>query len=138
MRFYIASTIKNKNQVRLIIIALNKNGHDVTVDWTDSEKIHEDEREENIENMRSLSLRDYDGIHSCDVFAMLSEPSDGRSMYVELGIAIACRELTGNPKIYIIGGKKNQSIFYYHPTVCRVDDINQLFQNLALNGVNNE
>ncbi|MBI5806226.1 hypothetical protein HZA73_09285 [candidate division TA06 bacterium] len=57
------------------------------------------------------------GIRNCDVFIILSMPVDGRAKYVELGAAISSFLEKGQPLIYVLGEKTDQSVFYYHPAV---------------------
>jgi hypothetical protein len=73
-----------------------------------------------------LAQRDFFGVEECDVFVILSEPTEGRSMYVELGVALALRSLTGRPSIYAIGPRNTHSIFHYAPEVQSVAGIDDL------------
>ena len=128
MDFYIASTITNKKTVKYIIDKLLELCHNVTVDWTDDNSISESERECNVEEMKRIAHRDFEGVMSCDVFVLLTDPSDGRSMYVELGIALASQVLRGFPTTYVLGSMSNQSVFYYHDAVRKVQKIEDILE----------
>ena len=80
MKFYIAFGIKNKNNVKKIFDQLKNMGHEVTADWTLTDDIPEDARDQKSEYVRSIAKRDFEGIRECDIFALLSDPEEGRSM----------------------------------------------------------
>ena len=65
-------------------------------------------------------------MEECDVFVILSEPTEGRSMYVELGVALALRSLTGRPSVYAIGPRNTHSIFHYAPEVQSMTGIDEV------------
>ncbi|BBO90989.1 hypothetical protein [Desulfosarcina ovata] len=131
MKFYIASGIKNKDNVKKIFDQLINTGHEVTADWTLTDDIPEDGRDQKSEYVRSIAKRDFEGIRECDIFALLSDPEEGRSMYVELGIALSMYQSTGRPKIFIVGPKNNESVFYFHPLVDRVNTIEDILKYSA-------
>ena len=123
MKIYVASSIKNKDKVQEVFRALRSEGHEVTTDWTLTDDIPEDERGRKKDYIQSIAKRDFEGIGECDVFVLLSEPSEGRSMYVELGLAIATHEATGKPSVFVVGQDHNESVFYFHPAVQRVGSL---------------
>ena len=53
---------------------------------------------------------------------MLSDEA-GTGMYVELGAAIASYLERGKPEIFVIGPHNSRSMFYFHPAVQRVDNL---------------
>lgn len=126
MKFYVASSVKNKIQTRRLLQDLRSQNHDFTVDWTLEKTIATHERDANQAEVRAISLRDYEGIVNSDVFVLITEPSEGRSMYVELGIAIASRVSGKKPYVFVLGQKNDESIFYYHPAVKRVHDLAEI------------
>jgi hypothetical protein len=123
MKIYVASSIKNKEKVQELFGALKAKGHEVTTDWTLTDDIPEDERRLKRDYMRSIAKRDFEGIRECDVFVLLSKPSEGRSMYVELGLAIAMHEAIGKPSVFVVGPDNDESVFYFHPAVQRVHSL---------------
>lgn len=130
MKFYIASSIKNKGNVQDVFNALITKGHEVTTDWTLTDDISEDERGFKKDYMRSIAKRDSEGIRECDVFVLLNAPSEGRSMYVELGIAIAMYEATGKPLVFVVGSDNKESVFYFHPAVQCVGSLNEALERI--------
>jgi hypothetical protein len=130
MKFYLASSIMNEERVQEAIAALRDGGHHVTVDWTLTEAIGEDERDGRPTQVEALARRDFEGIREADVFVILTEPPDARSMYVELGVALSLYELGGRPLVFAMGGNRSQSIFYYHPAVRGVRDWSEIHKHV--------
>lgn len=131
MKIYVASSIKNKDSVRTLFQVLEENGHEVTTDWTLTDDISENERGSKGDYIGAIAKRDFEGIRECSIFVLLSEPSEARSMYVELGVALAYFETTGSPDVFVMGAKNDQSVFHFHPAVARVSDVEELLRFLA-------
>ena len=83
MKFYVASGIKNKDGVQGACDLIRNAGHEVLVDWAIEQQIPQKDREHHSVEVRATSVRDAEGIRNCDVFVLLSDPPEGRSMYVE-------------------------------------------------------
>jgi hypothetical protein len=128
MKIYVASSIRNKNKVQELFGGLKAKGHEVTTDWTLTNDSPEDERGLKKDYMRSIAKRDCEGIRESDVFVLLSKPSEGRSMYVELGLAIAMHEATGKPSVFVVGPDNNESVFYFHPVVQSVGSMDEALE----------
>lgn len=128
MKFYVASGIKNKEEVQRVFERLTAAGHQITADWTLTDDIPEESRDESSEYVRSLAKRDFEGIRECDVFVLISHPREGRSMYVELGVALSMLETSGRPRVFIVGPLNNESVFYYHPLVRRIGGWDELIE----------
>jgi hypothetical protein len=128
MKFYIASSVKNKDKIQDIFDTLKAKGHEVTTDWTLTDDIPEDVRISKQDYVRSIAKRDLEGIRECDVFVILSKPSEGRSVYVELGLAIAMHETTGKPSVFVVGPDNNESVFYFHPAVQCVGSLEKVLE----------
>lgn len=128
MKFYVASSINNKNEVQDVFDALKTKGHEVTTDWTLTDDIPQGLRGSKRDYVRSIAKRDFEGIRECDVFILISKPSEGRSMYVELGLAIAMHEATGKPSVFVVGPDNNESVFYFHPGVQCVGSLDEVLE----------
>jgi len=131
MKFYVASSISNKAAVQHAFASLRSAGHEVTTDWTLTDDVPEAEREAKRDYVRSVVKRDFEGILEADVFLLLSEPSEGRSMYVELGIAIAMYDVARRPLVFVVGPRTNHAAFYFHPSVQRVNSIDEVFERVG-------
>lgn len=90
MKFYIASSLKNYEQVRELSCRLKNAGWEHTYDWT----LHCSEKELDIETLRSIGEKEYDGVKQADVVIVLTP--QGRGTHTELGMAIAL-----NKKVYL-------------------------------------
>ena len=115
MKFYIASKLENYEQVRLLASLLKQSGWECTYDWT----IHGSIKETNIEALKSVGQKEYDGVKNADVVIVLTP--QGRGTHVELGIAVALGKV-----VYICHEDDkyfqcddNTSTFYWLPDVYR-------------------
>ena len=80
--------------------------------------------------MTAIAVRDLGGILEAEVFVLLAGVPDGRAKYAELGAAIMSAVQNGRPKIYIVGDSPVHSVFFFHPTVKRVNSIDDLLRDL--------
>lgn len=90
MKFYIASSLSNYEQVRKLSNLLKNADWEQTYDWT----LHCPANEANIETLKSIGENEYKGIKQSDVVIILTPK--GRGTHTELGIAIAL-----NKKVYL-------------------------------------
>lgn len=134
MKIYVASTITNKLNAREVMDQFHQAGHEITVNWTLEPVVDEQDRNGKAVEVGSISVRDFAGVSDSDVFVLLAEPSQGRSMYVELGLALSSHVQRGSPEIFVVGEKSDQTIFYYHPAIRRARTIEDVF--LYCQGIN--
>jgi nucleoside 2-deoxyribosyltransferase len=119
MKFYIASSLKNYQQVRDLSRLLTNGGWEHTYDWT----LHCPVKEIDAGTLKSIGEKEYEGIKQSDVVIILTP--QGRGTHTEFGIAIAL-----NKKVYLCHNDDtyfkcddNTSAFYWLPYV------NQLIGN---------
>ena len=109
-------------------------GHSITHDWTESD-VFLSSKEAKLANKEEAGLRakkDLDGVISSDVYILLSNNKEaGKGMYVELGAALALREKTGKPEVYIVGEMNHMSVFYLHPSVKSRSSIVEVINELS-------
>ncbi len=127
MKIYVAARFGKKEEVRKLYRLLEEYGHVITLDWT----LHKPVKpyEKNQETTRQYAIEDIEGVKSCDVFILLSD-AGGTGMYVELGAAVILNVMFGKPKIYIVGDHLSRSLFYYHPSVNRRKNVQQVLQEI--------
>jgi nucleoside 2-deoxyribosyltransferase len=113
MKFYIASKLENYEQVRNLASSLKLLGWEQTYDWT----VHGPINEADIETLKSIGQKEYDGVKNADIVIVLTP--QGRGTHVELGIAIAFNKI-----IYICHKDDsyfqcddNTSTFYWLPNI---------------------
>jgi len=134
LKFYIAAFVGERDRVKEIQRRLRDAGHEITVDWASSQGVPETGRDQSPERVQEIAIRDLNGVRVCDAFILLAEPEDGRAKYVELGVAIQEHLERGKPKIYVLGEKTSQSIFFYHPVVKRVRTLDEILKGVEQRG----
>jgi nucleoside 2-deoxyribosyltransferase len=123
MKFYIASKLENFAQVQSLSEKLKSAGWTHTYDWT----AHGSVKESNIELLKEVGQKEFDGVKNADVVIVLTP--QGRRTHTELGMAIALNE-----KIYLCHTddkyfkcNDDTSAFYWLPQVKQfignIDDI---------------
>jgi len=116
MDFYISAKWHLKDVVAGMRDQIVKAGHRVPVDWTTRAFARD---YEDFEGSAAYAKEEVEAIKSADVFIHLSDEG-GKGKYVDLGIALGCREGGEKPTIYVVGSKANESQFYFHPKVQRI------------------
>jgi nucleoside 2-deoxyribosyltransferase len=113
MKFYIASKFENYEQVKNLANSLKLFGLEQTYDWT----VHSSIKETDIETLKSIGQREYDGVKNADIVIILTP--QGRGTHVELGMAIAFNKI-----VYICHKDDkffkcddNTSTFYWLPNI---------------------
>lgn len=129
MKIYIAARFDKKEEVRGLQKLLSEKGHEITADWTLHKPIKP--YNENSEIAKDYATEDVNGAKDCDVFMLLTDEA-GTGMYVELGVAILSHLQSGKPKIYAVGEHISRSMFYFHPSVNRRENIGQVLKELKI------
>ena len=127
MKFYIAGSISKKDLVKKIHDFVTSRGHTYTSDWV-KEKVITPYKE----NKKASSLRAekcLDSINFSDVFVLISDES-GTGMYIELGVALQLAETKNKPQIYVIGEYNTRSVFFFHPLIKRLENIEHVLEDL--------
>ncbi|MBI4094684.1 MAG: hypothetical protein HY435_00625 [Candidatus Liptonbacteria bacterium] len=124
---YIAARFGEKDNVREIYERFTEKGHRVVGDWTNHKPIKP--YQEHGELAREYAIEDIEAAANCDVFILLSSEA-GTGMYIELGAAMAQKIAYGKPEIYVVGKHLNRSMFYFHPTVNRRQNIDEVIREL--------
>ena len=121
MKFYIASSLMKYEQVRDLSRLLKNAGWEHTYDWT----LHCPVKVTDVETLKSIGEKEYEGIKQSDVVIILTP--QGRGTHTELGIAIALGK-----KVYICHHDDtffkcddNTSTFYW------LSQVNQLIGNVG-------
>ena len=83
MKFYIASKLENHGQVKTLAGLLKGFGFEHTYDWT----VHGFVKETNIETIKAVGQKEFEGVKNADVVIVLTP--EGRGTHVELGMALA-------------------------------------------------
>jgi hypothetical protein len=129
MKFYIAARVGAKEDVRKIIAFIKNKGHELHTDWTEHTPPRPYDKEPEIS--RKYAVEDLEAAADCDVFILVSDEA-GTGMYTEFGVAIANNLIKGKPKVYVIGEHLSRSMFFFHPSVERKNNIEEVFEDLGL------
>ena len=87
MKFYIASKLGNYDQVKKLSELLKACGWEHTYDWT----AHGSMKQPDIETLKSVGQKEFEGVRSADVVIVLTP--QGRGTHVELGMAAALEKI---------------------------------------------
>jgi len=87
MKFYIASKLRNYEQVQRLARLLTLLGWEHTYDWTALCSI----KEIDVKTLKSIGQKEFDGVKNADVVIVLTP--QGTGTHVELGMAIALNKI---------------------------------------------
>ena len=108
-------------------------GHEVTHDWTDSNRSSTWEPKSEPQFARGCAESDMTGVIDCELMVLVDKDSITGGCYAELGGSIVMSILARQgmlsedcnirfPKeIVVVSGRGKRHIFYYHPTVLHLD-----------------
>lgn len=134
MRVFVSGQIEEKKSVAASYRKFLNCGWSITHDWTRTDEIG-DKRANRGEAARRAEA-DVNGVLDCDVYVLLSNNQRvGKGMYVELGAALASRALTGRPRICVVGPMNHLSIFYLHPEVMHLPDVESVIDEMSRGSV---
>lgn len=128
MKVFVAARFGQKEKVRALYEELEKRGHEVIFDWTKHKPIKP--YIDNQELSARYSNEDIMGVFDCDIFILLADEA-GTGMHIEFGAALITNIICGGePKIYVVGEHNARSMFYFHSAVNRVNNTNELLDEL--------
>src|SRR4051794_32283188 len=101
MIIFVSGQIDEEVRIRQCYDQLRAAGLRIAHDWTQTDAIG-DKLANRAESGRRAKA-DIDGVIDADIYILMSDNSRvGKGMYVELGAALARRQLTGKPEIFIV------------------------------------
>lgn len=124
MKWYFASRTKHKEKINYLQESLKGFKQEISFDWTKLNEIKP--YFENREKCREYSKSISKAIKNSDVFVMFSD-KEGTDMFIEKGIAISSNMDKGIPRVYVVGKYNNRSMMHFHPSIKRVDSIEDVF-----------
>lgn len=136
MKIFVSGQITDLNNVRLVQNRLREQGHTITHDWTRSETgdkmLNGDAAKlADIEETSRRARLDIQGVLDADAYVICTDNSkSGKGMYVELGAALALNVMNMTPKVYLLGDLNHMSVFYFHPSVVRLNYLEELIERL--------
>jgi nucleoside 2-deoxyribosyltransferase len=115
MKIYIASSLKNADNVRKVRDILIEKGHTITYDWTTHGLVADTTK------LADIAFKEFQGVVQCDALVVLSPT--GYGTHVEMGIALA----TAKPiHFYRPEDGSELKSFYFMKNVTRYADLDSL------------
>ncbi len=136
MKIFVSGQITDLDNVRTVQKRLIEAGHEITHDWTRNETgdkmlAGDEAKLADITETGKRAELDIQGVVNCDVYVACTDNTKaGKGMYAELGAALALNITVQSPKVYILGSLNHMSVFYFHPSVVRLNSIDELIEAL--------
>ncbi len=116
-KFYVATTISNADQAKIVSRRLSDFGHELTYDWTVHGRVSDPKL------MEEIAIKEINGVIEADVLVALWPAQ--RGTHIELGAALA----TNKPIFFIIPENFDADIsFYNHPNVVKLDNLDKAIE----------
>ena len=137
MNIFVSGQIEDLEYVQSVQKALINAGHKITHDWTINEGGSRmlGSREDKLSNRDEAARRasnDLSGVVESDIYVICTNNMNvGKGMYVELGAALALNEKLGNPRIFLLGEMNHMSIFYFHPAIVHIANVDELIKSIS-------
>lgn len=130
MKIYVAAPLGAAALVQQTQDRLVDAGHELTFDWTQDLSFMEgfETRPEKAAYMAGTMI---DAVLCAEAVVVLATEHDGRGMFVELGAALAQAERGVLRSIAVVGPILHESVFYFHPRVCRYADLDDWLVTLS-------
>ncbi|MBD8069710.1 nucleoside 2-deoxyribosyltransferase [Bacillus sp. PS06] len=117
MKFYVASSFKNIENVRYVSDQLKKNGYKHTYDWT------QHERASTMEELKSIGQAEKNAVLAADVIIVLLPA--GKGSHIELGIALG-----QGKKIFLYSPNEELNNFATTSTFYHLSEVKKCFGTL--------
>jgi len=129
MKIYVAASFGKKKEVLKIYQRLKELRQDISGDWTLHKPISPYEK--NQELAKEYSIEDINAVEDCDIFILIADEINSKGKYIELGAAILSNVKFGKPKIYVVGNFNKNSMFYFHPSVKKINFVEEVLKELG-------
>lgn len=113
---YVATSLLNADQAKLVINRFREHGIEVTYDWTIHGQVFDDER------LRQYGIEELDGVLRAELLFMMHPARSGT--HVELGAALA----SNKPVVIVCDPSVERKTFYYVPNVSRFTLVDEAFE----------
>lgn len=100
-------------------------GHELTLDWSRGPDVAFDDYGSLPTVSAELASADLNAVLTADAVLVVASEHDGRGMFVELGAALARAQSGDLAHVVVVGPIHHESVFYYHPAVLRVSDVDE-------------
>ncbi len=125
MKVFLSTELDDKAAHATAKEGLLQGGHTLSHDWSVTEILPPDFAN-NAEKAKAIALINIEGVLTCDAFMILtSNEVAGHGMYAELGAALVRAEAGQLDHVLVIGERRHETVFYYHPQVRHFNTIAQ-------------
>ncbi|MGL5818828.1 MAG: hypothetical protein ACRCZD_20470 [Phycicoccus sp.] len=130
MKVYVAGPLADIGTVRAVQRAVVAAGHELTLDWSSGPDSMLTSYASAPTVSGRLAAQDLAAVLAADALLVVAGEHDGRGMFAELGAALAMAERGDLRHIVIVGPRRHDSVFFYHPAVQRVSDVDEWLAGL--------
>lgn len=125
---FVSGAMSDIDEVRSIMALFDELDITLTHDWTTSDgTLRGTGMLDHPEEAGVRAHADITGVVNAYIYVITTNNERaGKGMYAELGAALALNQVIGWPAIFLVGALKNPSIFYMHPAVHHVEDVDAL------------
>ena len=128
MKVYLAGRFDERAKIRQMQAQLREHGHKITFDWTNHDPIARYGDRPDLAKV--YAEEDLQGVVEADAFIFLTSATVGTGSHTELGVAIREFQISGCPKVFVIGEHTSRSIMYFHTDVERRLNFDSVLEEL--------
>ena len=116
-KFYVATTLSNADQAKIVINRLEDFGHELTYNWANHGYI------EDIDKRMEIAKKELQGVKDCDLLFVIWPGGGGT--HIEIGVAITL----GKPIIFVAPDPLEREIsFYKLENVLRIEEMDKAIE----------
>jgi len=130
MKIYVSGPVTDSSTVQKVQDAVVAAGHELTLDWSADVSFAERYASQ-VERSARMATEELDAVLAADAVLVVASEHDGRGMFVELGAALVRASRAELKHIVLIGEIHHESVFYFHPLVQRVPDVENWLAQIA-------
>ena len=132
MKIYVAGPLADRERVQAVQSAVVTAGHELTLDWTRGVDVTLVKGYASLPEMSAnIAADDLNAVLDAQAVLVVMSKHEGRGMYVELGAALIRASRGDLQHLVILGPIQHESVFYYHPAVQRVSDVDEWLASLG-------
>jgi hypothetical protein len=130
MRVFLSAQLEDHEDIAEAKNGILSAGHTLPHDWTVTD-ILTPGFDAQAEKAGEIARFDIEGVLTADVFVILtSNEKVGKGMYAELGAALARAELGLLQHVLVVGERRHESVFYYHPRATHFATVKDCVEHL--------
>lgn len=122
MKIYVAGPVADAATVQAVQAHVLAAGHTLTMDWS-ADLSFVEHFESRLDRSAHMAGEMLEAVMAAHAVLVVASEQDGRGMFVELGVALARASRGELQHVVLIGDIHHESVFYFHPTVTRVDTV---------------